>query len=63
MRLGVGVAEDRDGPDEVVFPPSPIMRGGKYKVLEGIGLFWTGLMRKDGSGFGGVVQAIRGETD
>lgn len=43
------------------FPP--IMRGGKYKVLEGIGLFWMGLMRKDGSEFGGVVQAIRGETD
>lgn len=39
------------------------MRGGKYKVLEGIELFWTELMRKDGSDFGGVVQAIRGETD
>lgn len=61
MRLGVGVAGVGDGPDEVVFPP--IMRGGKYKVLEGIELFWTELMRKDGSDFGEVVQAIRGETD
>lgn len=61
MRLGVGVAGVGDGPGEVVFPP--IMRGGKYKVLEGIELFWRGLMRKNGSEFGGVVQAIRGETD
>jgi hypothetical protein len=61
MHLSVGVAGVGDGPDEVVFPP--IMRGGKYKVLEGIELFWTGLRPKDGLDFGGVVQTIRGETD
>lgn len=42
----------------------PIMRGGKYKVLGAeSGYFGQWGRCKDAPGLGGVVQAIRGETD